>query len=150
MIKQKCLAIIGISECRIKAGRLPLSNINMSNYSYEYTPTDRVLRKPYLMALHVIFPIHLNFPIRARYVLKAIIHWKKRWIVLQLLEKVFLLLKRHFSWYCMCMSYLINFSILSWSVPVFHVSLSIIYVLFLPYDALYKRFFLNICKGFSL
>ena len=29
--------VIGISECKIKAGRPPLSNINMSNYSNEYT-----------------------------------------------------------------------------------------------------------------
>ena len=28
--------VIGISECRIKAGRPPFSNINMNNYSYEY------------------------------------------------------------------------------------------------------------------
>ena len=71
------LKVIGISECRIKASRPSLSNINMSNYSYEYTPTDRVLGKPYLMLLHVIFPIHLNFPVRARCVLKAIINRKK-------------------------------------------------------------------------
>ena len=32
--------VIGISECRIKAGRPPLSNINMNNYSYEYAPTE--------------------------------------------------------------------------------------------------------------
>ena len=32
--------VIGISECRIKTGRPPLSNINMNNYSYEYTPTE--------------------------------------------------------------------------------------------------------------
>ena len=31
---------IGISECRTKTGRPPLSNINMNNYSYEYTPTE--------------------------------------------------------------------------------------------------------------
>ena len=37
--------------------------------------------------VYVIFPIHLNFPIR--YVLKAIIHRKKQWIILRLLEKVF-------------------------------------------------------------
>ena len=71
------LKVIGISECRIKASRPSLSNINMSNYSYEYTPTDRVLGKPYLMSLHVIFPIHLNFQVRARCVLKAIINRKK-------------------------------------------------------------------------
>ena len=32
--------VIGISECRIKAGRSHLSNINMNNYSYEYTPNE--------------------------------------------------------------------------------------------------------------
>ena len=32
--------VIGISKCRIKTGRPPLSNINMNNYSYEYTPTE--------------------------------------------------------------------------------------------------------------
>ena len=46
-----------------------------------------VLARPYLMTLYVIFPIHLNFPIMCRCVLKAIIHRKKQWIVLQLLEK---------------------------------------------------------------
>ena len=32
--------VIGILECRIKAGRPPLSSINVNNYSYEYTPTE--------------------------------------------------------------------------------------------------------------
>ena len=32
--------VIGISECRIKTDRSPLSNINISNYSYEHTPTE--------------------------------------------------------------------------------------------------------------
>ena len=32
--------IIGTSECRIRTGRPPLSNINMKNYSYEYNPTE--------------------------------------------------------------------------------------------------------------
>ena len=32
--------VTGISGCTIKAGRPPLSNINMNNYSYEYTPTE--------------------------------------------------------------------------------------------------------------
>ena len=31
---------IGISQCRINAGRLHLSNINLKNYSYEYSPTE--------------------------------------------------------------------------------------------------------------
>ena len=43
-----------------------------------------------MITLYVIFPIHLNFPVRSSYVLKAIIHRKKKkqWIPLQLLEKV--------------------------------------------------------------
>ena len=32
--------VIGTSECRKKAGRPSLSNINMNNYSYEYTPAE--------------------------------------------------------------------------------------------------------------
>ena len=32
--------VIGISECRIKTGRLPLSSINMDNFSHEYTLTE--------------------------------------------------------------------------------------------------------------
>ena len=49
----------------------------------------RVLARPHLMALFVIFPIHVNFPIRSRCVLKAIIHRKKQWIVLLLLKRFF-------------------------------------------------------------
>ena len=48
------------------------------------------------MTLYVIFPIHLNFLIRSKCVLKAIIHRKKQWIVLRLLEKVFLFQKDAF------------------------------------------------------
>ena len=36
----------------------------------------------------MIFLIHLNFPIRSRCALNAIIYRKKQWIALQLLEKV--------------------------------------------------------------
>ena len=49
---------------------------------------SKVLARPYLITLYVILPIDLNFPIRSRRVLKAIIHRKKQWIALQLLEKV--------------------------------------------------------------
>ena len=31
--------VIGISECRIRTGRLSLSNINIDSYTYEYIPT---------------------------------------------------------------------------------------------------------------
>ena len=111
----------------------------------------RVLARPWLMTLYVIFPIHLNlnFPIRSRCDFKAIIQRRKQWIVLRLLE-VFSFSKRHFLWYCTCMWYLINFSILSRFVPIFHVFLSIMYLLFSQYHVLFTRFFLNICKGFSL
>ena len=58
-----------------------------------YADDTTVLAKPYLMMLYVIFPIHLNFPVRSRCVLKGIIHRKKQWIVLWLLEKVFFFFK---------------------------------------------------------
>ena len=32
--------VIEISERRIKAGRPPLSNLNIKSYSYEYAPTE--------------------------------------------------------------------------------------------------------------
>ena len=37
---------------------------------------NRELARPYLMTVKVIFPINMNFPIRSRCVLKAIIHRK--------------------------------------------------------------------------
>ena len=42
-----------------------------------YPKADRVLARSYLMTLYVAFPIHVNFPIRSRCVLKAIVHIKK-------------------------------------------------------------------------
>ena len=48
------------------------------------------------------------------------------------------------------MWYLINFSILSRSVPIFHVSLPIMYLSFLPHYVLYMRFFLDICNPFVI
>ena len=54
----------------------------------------RVFAGPYLMTLYIIFSIHLNFPICSRCSLKAIVHRKKQWIVLPLLEKVFSFLKK--------------------------------------------------------
>ena len=32
--------VSGISECRIRTSRFPFSNINIDNYTYEYTPTE--------------------------------------------------------------------------------------------------------------
>ena len=109
--------------------------------------TIRVLARPYLMMLYVIFPVYLNFPMRSRSVLKAIIHRRKQWIVLWILEKVFSFSKRCFLWYCTCMRYLISFFILSWSFHIFHVSFFIIYLLFLSYHVLYAWFFFSIFKG---
>ena len=64
--------------------------------SFYCTKNGRVLARPYFMTLYVIFPIHLNFPVRSRCVLKAIIHRRKQWIVLLLLEKVLLFQKDAF------------------------------------------------------
>ena len=47
----------------------------------------RVLAKPYLMTLYVIFPIHVNFQIRSSFVLKAFT--EKTVDCFPLLEKVF-------------------------------------------------------------
>ena len=85
------------------------------------------LARLYLMTLYVIFPIHVNFPITSRFVLKATIQEKKQSIVLCYLGNFFS--KRPF-YDIVHMLYLINFSILPQSVPIFHVSLSIIYQLF--------------------
>ena len=52
----------------------------------------RVLARPSLMTLYVIFPNHVHFQITPRYVLKAPIHRKYR-VVLWLPEKVLLLQK---------------------------------------------------------
>ena len=78
------------------------------------------------MTLYVIFPIHVNFPITSRFVLKATIKKKN--------SQLFCYLGNFFSkrpfYDIVHMLYLINFSILPQSVPIFHVSLSIIYQLF--------------------
>ena len=56
----------------------------------------RVLARDYLMT-SIIFSIYLNFPIRSRCVLKGVIHRKKQWTVLRLLEKVSSFSKECFS-----------------------------------------------------
>ena len=48
-----------------------------------------MLARPYLMTIHVIFSIHVNFPIKSRFVLKAIINRIKQWTVLCYLRKFF-------------------------------------------------------------
>ena len=55
----------------------------------------RVYVRLYLMTLYVIFRIHLDLPIRSSCALKASIHRKKQWIVLQL-RKFFLFQKDSF------------------------------------------------------
>ena len=53
------------------------------------TKTIRVLARPYLMTLQVIFPIHVNLPITSRFVLRATIHRKNSVKNFRLLGKVF-------------------------------------------------------------
>ena len=83
------------------------------------------------MTLCTIFPIHLNFPISSRCFFKAIIHRKKNsGLFYGYLRMFFFFKKTLFMILCKCMWYLINFSISSHSVPIFHVSLSIIDLFF--------------------
>ena len=51
--------------------------IHISHHRAPNSIYIRVLARPYLMTLYVIFPIHLNFPVMPRCVLKVIIHRKK-------------------------------------------------------------------------
>ena len=96
--------------------------------------------------LNVIFPIHLNFPIRSRCVFKAIIKKKKKnnsGLFYYYLRKFFSLRKDAFHDNVHgCSIWLIS--------SLSFVSLSAMYLLFLPYHILYMWFFFNICKGFSL
>ena len=52
-----------------------------------------VLAMSYLMILYVFFPIHLNFPITSRCVLKAFIHIKNSGLYYAYLRKFFLFQK---------------------------------------------------------
>ena len=61
----------------------------------------------------VIFPGYLNFPIRSRCVLKAIINKKNCELFYSSVTwENYFFANRSFLWYCTCMWYLINFSIL--------------------------------------
>ena len=75
----------------LKTGNLIINSVphSLLQNLYNLTKHGRMLVRPYLMTFNVIFPIHLNFKIRFNCVLKAIIHRKKQWIILWLLEKVF-------------------------------------------------------------
>ena len=84
---------------------------------------SKVLARPYLITLYAILRIYLNFPIRSRCVLKAIIHRKKTVDCFTGTWKSSFC-KRRFLWYCQCMWYLINFYILS---ICFYISCFFIY-----------------------
>ena len=87
---------------------------------------SRVLGRSYLMTLHVIFPIHVNFPITSRCIFKVTIHRRKTVNCFTLLEEVFF--KKTLLSYCnACYIWLICNSILYTN-----------------------KLFLNIHKGFSL
>ena len=96
------------------------------------------------MTLYVIFPIHVNFSITSRFVLKANIQERKQSIVLCYLGNFFS--KRPF-YDIVHMLYLINFSILPQSVPIFHVSLSIIYQLFFTVSSSIHAFLSHYSQG---
>ena len=102
--------------------------------------------------VYVIFPIHVNFPITSRFldVMVEESYHSNSELFYVTCESFFF--QKDALRCCICMLYVINFSILSrWkNVPTFHVSLSIIYHLFSPCYVLYMRFFLNIRKRFSL
>ena len=98
---------------------------------------------------HFHQPIHVNFPITSKCVLKATVHRKKNSELFYPTGEFFFF-KKKLLWYCTSMLYLINVSIISRSVRIFHVSLSMIYQLFSPHHVLHTRFFLNIHKGFFL
>ena len=90
--------------------------------------------------VYVIFPMHVNFPITSRFVLKATIHENKNSELFYVTWESFFF-KKTLLWYCASMLYLINFSVLPQCVLIFHVPLSIIYQLFftISRDALYTR-----------
>ena len=90
------------------------------------------LARLYLRTLYVILPIHLNFPIRSSCVLKTVIE-QTQCFVSRLLEKVFFFPKKIFILYMhLIFDYFFHFI----TVSIFHVSLSITYLLFSPYHVL--------------
>ena len=128
-----------------------VTNKELSYLKYWDVNNYRVIAWPYLMTLYVIFTINVNFPITSRFVLRATIQKKKKkkkWrIILRYLEKFFF--KKTFLWFYTCMLFLINFSVLPQSLPIFYIPLSIIYQSFSPYNILYTQFFLNFPRRFS-
>ena len=94
-----------------------------------------MLARAYLMTLYIIFAIH-NFH-----------HSQKKTVDCFMATRESFSFSKGYFIYCTCIWYLINFSISSQSITIFHVSLSSIDLLFLPY---HMCFFLNIYQGFSL
>ena len=92
------------------------------------------LARLYLRTLYVILPIHLNFPIRSRCVLKTVIHRTNTVLCFTVTwESFFFFSKRLFILYMhLIFDYFFHFI----TVSIFHVSLSITYLLFLPYHVL--------------
>ena len=86
----------------------------------------RVLARPYLITLYVIFPIHLSFPMRSRCVVKAIIIEKKQELFYGYLRKFFLF--QNYAFYMLLYMHVVPFY--HDLFLFFHVSLSIIYLLF--------------------
>ena len=84
--------------------------------------SKRSWRRPYLMMLYVIFPIHVNFPISSKCVLKATVHRKKNSQLFYITWEVFLFIKRCFyDTVHACCIWLI--------IPFHHYHLSIIFVI---------------------
>ena len=84
--------------------------------------SKRSWRRPYLMTLYVIFPIHVNFPISSKCVLKATVHRKKNSQLFYITWEVFLFIKRCFyDTVHACCIWLI--------IPFHHYHLSIIFVI---------------------
>ena len=64
-------------------------NMLWRHFALSLLLTFRVLARPYLMTLYIIFPTHVNSPITSRHVSKANIHRKKQLIVSHYRRKFF-------------------------------------------------------------
>ena len=116
-----------------------------SNYAYKTSHNNSPIRHSF-----IIFPINLNFPIMPRCVLKAIIHRTKTVDCFMATWGKFYFSKGHFLWYCTCLLYLINFSILSQSVPKFPYVFPSFFIYHLCIIQIYVRtcFFFKLNKKF--
>ena len=104
------------------------------------------LARLYLRTLYVILPIHLNFPIRSRCVLKTVIHRTNTVLCFTVTWESFFFFQKDFL-YCTCIWYLIIFSILSLFLFFMFLYLLLIYYFYHTTFYSYTMFFLNICKG---